>query len=74
MKEKTERELVFRLWRVRGSAGGSSTEIAISAEERIIFGQCDCAFFKDNVMNRGPCPHMLALFESSAARRAAGAA
>jgi len=72
--EKTERELVFRLWRVRGSAGGSSTEIAISAEERIIFGQCDCAFFKDNVMNRGPCPHMLALFESSAARRAAGAA
>jgi predicted nucleic acid-binding Zn finger protein len=47
--------------------------IVVSAEERIIFGQCGCPFFKDNLLNRGPCPHMLALFELSATARTAGA-
>lgn len=67
--EMKERELVFRQWRVNGEAGGQRAEIVVSAEERIIFGTCGCAFFKDNLMNRGPCAHMLALYQASAAAR-----
>ena len=64
-----ERELLFRQWRIAGDTGGCKPEIVVNPEERIIFGQCDCAFFKDNLMIRGPCPHMLALFEASATAR-----
>jgi len=35
--------------------------------ERIIFGTCGCAFFQDNLLNKGPCEHMVALFRLSAA-------
>ncbi|HEY0681219.1 MAG TPA: hypothetical protein VGD45_02715 [Steroidobacter sp.] len=67
--EKVERELVFRQWRIGGSCEGERTSIVVNAEERIIFGQCGCEFFKEHVMNFGPCAHMLALYQASAAQR-----
>jgi hypothetical protein len=67
--EKMERELIFRQWRIQGETAAERPSIVVNAEERIIFGQCGCAFFKDNLLNRGPCAHMLALFELSATAR-----
>lgn len=67
--EKREKELVFRQWRIQADCGGEHASIVVSAEERIIFGQCGCAFFKDHLMARGPCPHMLALFHLSSSSR-----
>lgn len=64
-----EKEVVFPQWRVAGSCGQHQPEIVISAEERLIFGQCNCAFFKEHLLNRGPCSHMLALYEVSASQR-----
>lgn len=64
-----ERELVFRQWRLRGAVSNDTTEIVVNAEERIIFGQCTCAWFKDNLMAKGPCPHMLALYDATATTR-----
>ncbi|MGD9505832.1 MAG: SWIM zinc finger family protein [Syntrophobacteraceae bacterium] len=63
------RELVYRDWRMEGSVGGQRTEVVIGDSGRIIFGTCTCAFFKDNLMGRGPCEHMLALFQAGADRR-----
>jgi len=34
---------------------------AVDREARIRFAQCGCDFFKENIMNRGPCQHILAL-------------
>jgi len=67
--EKREKELVFRQWRIQADCGGEHPTIVVNAEERIIFGQCGCAFYKDHLMARGPCPHMLALFHLSASSR-----
>lgn len=66
---KIERELVFPQWRVQGDCGGQHASIVVNGEERIIFGQCSCAFFKDHLMNHGPCAHMLAIFQLSAPAR-----
>lgn len=70
--ERVERQQVYRQWRVRGRCGGHATELAISNEERILFGICGCAFFKENLLNQGPCEHMLALFKASEGARNAG--
>jgi hypothetical protein len=35
--------------------------LAVDDEGRIRFGQCQCQFFKDNIMSRGPCEHILAV-------------
>ena len=42
------------------------TEIVVGDSGRIIFGTCSCAFFQDNLLGKGPCEHMLALFKASA--------
>jgi hypothetical protein len=72
--EKIERELVFRQWRIEAECAAEHPSIVVNAEERIIFGRCSCAFFKDNLMSRGPCPHMLAVFQLSAAQRTGASA
>ena len=41
---------------------------------RLIFGTCGCAFFKENVLNKGPCEHMVALLVASEPRPAHSAA
>ncbi|MEZ5325086.1 MAG: SWIM zinc finger family protein [Verrucomicrobiales bacterium] len=62
-----EREVIHRDWVVAGSMDGQdSVEITISDSGRIIFGRCGCDHFRENLLNHGPCEHMLALFESSA--------
>jgi hypothetical protein len=64
------RNIVYRDWRVRGRAGDASpVEIVVNDTGRIIFGRCSCAFFADNLMNLGPCEHMLALFKASEDQR-----
>lgn len=67
------RNIVYRDWRIAGRAGDASpVEIVVNETGRIIFGTCSCAFFKDNLLNLGPCEHMLALFKSSEDRRREG--
>ena len=69
-KQKIAREVVYRDWRVTGEvADQKQLEIAINDNGRIIFGRCTCPFFADNLMNQGPCEHMLALFEVSESQR-----
>lgn len=69
---KVEREIVYRDWVVTGTVASlprESTEIVINDTGRIIFGRCACPFFDENLLNRGPCKHMLALFDASAELR-----
>jgi hypothetical protein len=33
--------------------------VAVDQESRIRFAQCDCDFFQSNLLNQGPCEHML---------------
>ncbi|NOT40867.1 MAG: SWIM zinc finger family protein [Alphaproteobacteria bacterium] len=69
-KEKIAREIVYRDWRVIGEVEGQKpVEIAVNDNGRIIFGRCTCQFFADNLMNQGPCEHMLALFRVSESDR-----
>jgi len=64
------REIVYREWHVEGAAGEEeSVSIVVNDLARIIFGTCGCAFFRDNLLNKGPCEHMIALFAASEDRR-----
>lgn len=64
------REIVHRDHRVVGAAGDATrTEIVVAETGRVIFGRCTCRFFEDNLLNRGPCAHMIALLEASAGAR-----
>jgi len=60
------REVVYRDWRVTGNVGPEKTEIVVGDSGRIIFGTCSRQFFQDNLMGKGPCEHMIALFKASA--------
>ncbi len=60
------REVVYRDWRVTGNVANDKTEIVVGDAGRIIFGTCTCAFFQDNLLGKGPCEHMIALFKASA--------
>lgn len=64
-----ERTTIYRQWRIAGRCGGEETELAVSDEERIVFGQCGCAWFREHLLNKGPCEHMLALFRASEGER-----
>jgi hypothetical protein len=70
--EPVVRDTSYHQWRVRGRCGGHATELVVNDEERIIFGTCGCAWFKEHLLNQGPCEHMLALFEASGEARRAG--
>lgn len=64
------REIVYRDWRVRGRvAEQTEVEVVVGDTGRIIFGRCGCAFFRENLLNLGPCEHILALFEGSEGER-----
>ena len=60
------REVVYRDWRVSGNVGAEKTEIVVGDSGRIIFGTCTCGFFQENLLAKGPCEHMIALFKASA--------
>lgn len=60
------REVIHRDWAVSGAVDGMApVELVLSDEGRIIFGRCRCPFFDENLLNRGPCAHMLALLVTS---------
>jgi hypothetical protein len=57
-----EKEVCYRMRRLKGSAGDQqAVEVVLSESGRILFGTCGCAFFRENLLNRGPCEHILAL-------------
>ncbi len=61
------RQVIYRDWQVSGSAGDqNAVEIVVNDEGRLLFGTCACAFFKDNLLNKGPCEHLAALLAASA--------
>jgi hypothetical protein len=65
-----EREIIYREWRVEGVvADQPKVEIVVADSGRIIFGLCACEFFKENILNKGPCEHMLALLHVSSDQR-----
>ncbi|MBA3534892.1 MAG: SWIM zinc finger family protein [Ardenticatenales bacterium] len=35
--------------------------VAMDDDQRIRFGQCECPFFQEHIMGRGPCEHILAV-------------
>jgi hypothetical protein len=64
------RQVIYRDWQISGSAGDQkSVEIVVNDEGRLLFGTCACAFFKDNLLNTGPCEHLAALLAASARLR-----
>lgn len=34
--------------------------VAVDHDSRVRFAQCECEFFREHIMNRGPCEHILA--------------
>jgi hypothetical protein len=61
-----QRQVIYRDWQVSGSAGEEKTvDIVVNDEGRLLFGTCACAFFKDNLLNKGPCEHLAALLAAS---------
>ena len=46
---------------IEGGVGDEETHLVLQSTGRIIFGRCTCDFFDDNLLNMGPCEHMLAL-------------
>ncbi len=69
--EGTERrEIIHRDQVVVGAvAEQSQVELVLNDEERLIFATCGCDFFLENILNQGPCEHMLALLTASAGAR-----
>lgn len=67
---KVARDVVFHDWVARGVVAGQGVEIVLNEEGKVIFGKCGCPFFRDHILNQGPCEHMVALLEASAGRRA----
>jgi hypothetical protein len=64
------RQVIYRDWQVSGSAGDENpVEIVVNDEGRLLFGTCACPFFKDNLLNKGPCEHLAALLAASAPLR-----
>lgn len=65
-----ERHIIYRDWHVRGSVGEiPEVQVVVNDSGSIIFGRCSCPFFDANLMNQGPCEHILALFQASTERR-----
>jgi hypothetical protein len=47
--------------RVRDKSHAYAVSLQIDGDERIVDGACECNFFKQNRLRKGPCPHQLAL-------------
>jgi hypothetical protein len=62
---RLEREVIYRDWRAAAAvADQPAVTIVLSDSGQLIFGECGCAFFRENLLNRGPCAHMLALYQT----------
>jgi hypothetical protein len=49
---------------VKGGRKTYNTQLLIDADEKIRSAGCDCSFYKENKLYKGPCEHMLALRQS----------
>lgn len=60
-----ERDVIYRDWRAAGRvADQSAVTVVLNDSAQLIFGQCGCEYFREHLLNRGPCAHMLALYQS----------
>jgi len=67
---RVTREIVHRDWSLTGAvADQPEVEAVLDDGGRLIFGRCGCAFFRENVLNLGPCAHLLALVWAGEALR-----
>ena len=55
---------------VKDKARAYSASLQIDADERIVDGACECNFFQQNRLRKGPCEHLLALRLAAARARA----
>lgn len=55
------RVTIFQDRVLQGDVEGKTCHVVLQDTGRIIFGRCTCDFFDENLMNNGPCEHMLAL-------------
>lgn len=68
------RAVIFRDWVVQGRAGDQTeVELVLNDEDRLIFGRCGCAFFREHILGQGPCEHLLALLLCAQPQRHDGA-
>lgn len=63
------REIVHRDWVVDGRVGGYPVHAVLNDEDRVIFGTCACPFFREHLLARGPCAHLIALARVGASIR-----
>jgi hypothetical protein len=63
------REVFYRDWHVTGIGEGLPVEIVVKDTGQIIFGKCGCDFFREHLLNQGPCAHMIALAKLSEEQR-----
>jgi hypothetical protein len=63
------REIYYRDWHVSGTGEGLPVEIVVKDTGQIIFGKCGCDFFREHLLNQGPCAHMIALAKLSESQR-----
>ncbi|MDA7979235.1 MAG: hypothetical protein MPJ50_10770, partial [Pirellulales bacterium] len=54
---------------ISGLSGGRDVEIRIDADGRLTGGKCNCSHHFRNGLRKGPCRHLLALYQLNAAQR-----
>ena len=65
-----QRQITYRDWHIVGAVGEiSEVQVVVNDSGSIIFGRCSCPFFDANLMQQGPCEHILALYQASAQNR-----
>jgi predicted nucleic acid-binding Zn finger protein len=45
---------------VAGKNKNYTTELKVDTDQRMVGGKCDCSFFIQNKLYKGPCEHILA--------------
>ncbi len=61
------RQITYRDWHVSGAVGEcADVQAVINDTGSMIFGRCTCPFFDANLLQQGPCEHILALSQASA--------
>ena len=67
---RQHREVTLRDWRVTGAVSDiDQVEVVVNDTGRIILGGCGCDFFREHLLNQGPCEHILALYRASESQR-----
>jgi hypothetical protein len=65
-----DRQITYRDWHISGNVANiQEVHVMVNDNGSIIYGRCSCPFFDANLLNQGPCEHILALFLASANQR-----